>query len=173
MPENGPTASATGPGEDRPSAEEQETRSFWKTQGLLGFVSAVLAIVGTIVGVLITNGDGSQSPSESPPTTAIPTSSGRGTTSGSKWAQASITLSPSSGPAGKKFFVTGTGFTGSASDPQVVWFNDDTLEFVHVNNQGEFHVLLQASPNAQPGDYLVTVTDTSHNVLATATFRVA
>ncbi|MFD8002693.1 hypothetical protein [Streptomyces mirabilis] len=132
----------------------------------------MLAIVGTIVGVLITNDGGSQSPSESPTISVVPTLSGRGSTSGSKWAQGSITLAPSSGPAGTNFFVTGTGFTGSASDPQIVWFNDDTYHFVKAEVQGGFRVVLQASPDAQPGDYLVTVEDYSHNIMATATFRI-
>jgi hypothetical protein len=86
-----------------------------------------------------------------------------------------ITLSPSSGGAGSLFTIFGINFTayGTVKAADILWgglpCSGDTV--VNINSAGGFTYPVQLSVDTIPGDYIVTVTDSSGKQ-ASATFTV-
>jgi len=81
----------------------------------------------------------------------------------------SITLSPTSGPAGTTFTISGSSFTPYAS-VDIRW-GKELVTTVRADTNGTFRISVPV-PAVAPGSYNVTATDTELGGVATATFTV-
>lgn len=72
--------------------------------------------------------------------------------------QASLNVTPKSGPAGTNFVFTGKGFLPS-DDTIAVTINGDSLGSVGSNSNGDISFEIQTESNTAPGDYTISATD--------------
>ncbi len=89
-------------------------------------------------------------------------------------AEPAIAVSPTSGAAGTRFVVTGTGFTAGQSVILVVVDRDGDIQlsdFLQISAGGGFQYTIN-SEGADPGEYAVGIGTASGDVLAIETFTV-